>query len=251
MHILVSNDDGIESPGIEALASALGELGTVWVVAPDSERSAQSHALTMHKPLRATEVAPRRWAVSGTPADCVYLAIHHLLPERPAIVASGINNGSNLGNDVFYSGTVAAAMEGAMLGVPALAISLHRHLPGVERHWAGAGAIAQRVVREMRDATDLPRRILMNVNVPNVPEGQIKGLKAAKLGERLYTARVDERTDPRGKAYYWIGGDHEEFAAIEGSDGPAVEDGWATITPIVPDLTHHAYLPAVRRWTDG
>jgi 5'-nucleotidase len=248
VRILVSNDDGIEAPGIAALAEAMGSLGEVWVVAPDSERSAQSHALTMHKPLRASRRGERSWSVSGTPADCVYFAVHHLMPERPAVVVSGINNGSNLGNDVFYSGTVAAAMEGCFHGVPAVAVSLHRPEPIPERHWETGQLVAKRVVE--RVLAGVPPRLLLNVNVPNIPPERLLGVKAAVLGERRYAPMVALRHDPRGREYFWIGGDHEEFVPIEGSDGPAVEQGWATVTPIHPDLTMHGYMPDLRRWTD-
>lgn len=250
MHLLVSNDDGYDAPGIGALADALEPLGTVWVVAPESERSAQSHALTMHKPLRARPRGERRFALSGTPADCVYWAIHHAMPEPPALVLSGINNGSNLGNDVFYSGTVAAAMEGCFQGRPAIAISLHRPDDRPERHWETAADVAVRIVRRLT-AEPLPARVVLNVNVPNVPLRELRGLKATILGERRYAPLVTTRTDPRGREYFWIGGAHVEFVEAPDADGPAIEAGWATITPIRPDLTHHAFLPVLRKWTDG
>lgn len=249
VRILVSNDDGIEAPGIAALAAAMGDLGEVWVVAPESERSAQSHALTMHKPLRASQRGERTWAISGTPADCVYFAMNHLMPDRPDVVVSGINNGSNLGNDVFYSGTVAAAMEGCFHGVAAVALSLHRPTPIPERHWETAQIVARRVVRQVLEG--VPPRLLLNVNIPNVPANELRGLKAAILGERRYAPMVALRTDPRGREYFWIGGDHEEFVPIPDSDGPAIEQGWATVTPIHPDLTMRSYVATVRGWTDA
>jgi 5'-nucleotidase len=250
VNILLSNDDGIDAVGLGALAEALEAFGTVWVVAPESERSAQSHALTLHKPLRADRRADRRYALSGTPADCVYFALHHLLPEAPALVVSGINNGSNLGNDVFYSGTVAAAMEGCFGGIPAIAVSLHRPPGDGVRHWETAQHIARRIVGQLL-AERTPARVLLNVNVPNLPLAQLRGLMATSLGERRYQPLVTLRTDPRGREYFWIGGEHAEFVAHEGSDGPAIEDGWATVTPIHPDLTMRAYLSTLRGWTDG
>lgn len=247
-HILISNDDGVDSPGIRALAEAVQDYGTVWVFAPDRERSAQSHTLTMHKPLRAELRGERVYAVSGTPADCVYLGLHGgIIPKEPALVLSGINRGSNLGNDVFYSGTVAAAMEGCLQGVPAIAFSLHMQF--TDAALETARSVVQRLVPVvLREG--LAPRMLLNVNIPSVGLAELKGIKAAVLGVRRYEEMVDERFDPRGRAYYWIGGAHEHFAAIEGSDGPAVEEGWATVTPVHADLTHHAYMATVRRWTD-
>ena len=250
MELLVSNDDGIDSPGIQALARGLEALGRVWVVAPESERSAQSHALTMHKPLRAAKRGERQWAVSGTPADCVYFALHHVMPDAPKVVVSGINNGSNLGNDVFYSGTVAAAMEACFQGVTGVAVSLHKQPGDTVRHWETAVAVALRVVGHVV-ANELPRRMVFNVNVPNVPLEDLKGLLAAVLGERRYAPLVSLRTDPRGREYFWIGGEHEEFVDVPGSDGPAVEQGWATVTPMFPDVTMTSFMGELRRWTDG
>ena len=247
MNILVCNDDGIDAPGIAALEACVSDLGNTWVVAPESEQSAKSHSLTMHEPLRASHRGARRFSVSGTPADCVYYAIHHALPERPALVVSGINNGSNLGNDVFYSGTVAAAMEACLAGIPAIAVSLHREPGEVERHWETAQHVA-RVLAQRVLAEGLPRRVLLNVNVPNVPLSRLRGIQPTVLGERRYSPLVSLRTDPRGREYFWIGGDHEEFIAVPDSDGPAVEAGYAAVTPIHPDLTHQAFLDTLHRW---
>lgn len=247
-HILISNDDGIDSPGIAALADAVKDFGTVWVVAPDRERSAQSHTLTMHKPLRADPRGERMFAVSGTPADCVYLGLLGLLPKEPALVLSGINRGSNLGNDVFYSGTVAAAMEGCLQGVPAIAFSLHMKFS--DEAIATAKSVVQRVVTTVL-ADGLPPRTLLNVNIPAIPLAELRGIKAATMGVRRYEEMVDKRNDPRGRPYYWIGGEHDRFAPIPDSDGPAVEAGWASVTPIRADLTDHASMASVRKWTDG
>jgi len=249
MKLLLCNDDGIDATGIAAMETAVGSLGTVWVVAPESEQSAGSHALTMHKPLRARPRGERRWAVSGTPADCIYLAVHHLMPERPDLVLSGINRGSNLGNDVFYSGTVAAAMEATFNGLPAIAVSLHIEPEDREKHWDTAARVAARVAAGVI-ASPLPERVLLNVNVPNVPYEKLRGLKVTALGQRRYAPLVDLRTDPRGRRYYWIGGAHEEFVPIAGTDGPAIEQGWATVTPFRPDLTFHEAIPALKAWAD-
>src|SRR5687767_10895657 len=205
MRILVSNYDGVDAPGIVAVASRLAREHEVWVVAPQSERSAQSHSLTMHKPLRILPRGERVWAVSGTPADCIYLGLHHLLGARPDVVVSGINRGSNLGTDVHYSGTVAAAREACLHGYPAIAISLHRDSADPVDHWDTAADIAARVVAALAN-DPLPPRVFLNVNVPNAAPDRIRGVKACRLGDRFYHPSVDERTDPRGRPYVWIGG---------------------------------------------
>ncbi len=248
MNLLVSNDDGIDAPGIAALAEALSDLGTVWVVAPSSERSAQSHALTMHKPLRVHQRKERWFSVSGTPADCAYMAVHHLLPEPPALMISGINRGSNLGNDIFYSGTFAAALEASFQGVAAVAVSLHA--PHPRAHWETAQHVVRQLVPKIL-AEPWPRRVLFNVNVPNIPLHELKGIRAARLGERRYDSMVDRRTDPRGREYFWIGGEHAEFLGDEHTDGPAVLAGWAAVTPVFPDLTVESLLPRIDRWFQG
>lgn len=248
MRILVSNDDGIAAAGLPPLIAALSTLGEVWLVAPEQEQSAKSHALTMWEPLRVRELGPRRFAVGGTPADCVYLALHELLDFRPDLVVSGINRGSNLGNDVLYSGTVAAAMEGCLHGVASLAVSLHI-LPGQETlHWASAGALAAKISAQIM-AQGLPRRCLLNLNVPNLPAQEIGGVVPCRLGERSYEELVDKRMDPRGKPYYWIGGGHNTFCETPDTDGPLMGQGMASLTPLSPDLTHERQLEALRRWT--
>jgi 5'-nucleotidase len=237
MKLLLSNDDGIDASGIQAMERAAAALGTVWVVAPEAEMSATSHALTMHKPLRARPRGEGRWAVSG------------LLPARPDLVISGINRGSNLGNDVFYSGTVAAAMEACFNGLTAVAMSLHIEAEDRHNHWETAAEVAVRVARGIAK-TPLPAGVLLNVNVPNVSGERLRGVKVTALGQRRYAPLVDVRTDPRGRHYYWIGGAHEEFLPIEGTDGPAIEQGWATVTPFRPDLTATSAFDALRTWAD-
>lgn len=243
MQLLLCNDDGIDAPGLLALEAALAELGEVHVVAPSAERSAQSHALTMHKPLRVRAAGPRRWAVSGTPADCVYLAVQSLLTARPDVVVSGINRGANLGNDTYYSGTVAAAREGCLQGLRGVAVSLARG-PEAEDYGA-ASLLAQRVVRRVL-AGGLSEGVLLNVNVPR---GLVRGLHACPLGRLTYTPGVEHRTDPRGRSYYWIGGEpvprHDA-----GTDGDLLLEGWATVTPVDIWPTHTPSLELLRDWTD-
>lgn len=251
MRLLLSNDDGIEAPGIQTLAAGLEGEHEVWVVAPASERSAMSHSLTMHKPLRASPRGERRWAISGTPADCIYVAVHHLMVEAPPdLVISGINRGSNLGSDVHYSGTVAAAREACLHGRPSIAVSLHGVSEGEQPHWPTAVEVARRLAQQV-GADPLPRGVFANVNVPNVPLDALRGLKACRLGERVYGPLVVERLDPRGKPYLWIGGPHLNFGEDPDADGASVEAGWATVTPVSAEITWEPSLPQVRRWTDA
>jgi 5'-nucleotidase len=241
--ILLSNDDGVHAHGLAALAAALVGAGhTVMVAAPDRERSAQGHTLTLHKPLRADVIRPGWWSVSGTPADCVYLALHALLPEPPELVVSGINNGANVGHDVFYSGTVAAAMEAALGGVPSIAVSLE-HGPG-PRRWDVAAPIAVEVVARALEERIAPG-LLLNVNVPNAPT---RGLRVVAQGIRQYDNKVEARVDPRGRAYYWLGGDKLGEAPAGETDAALLHQGFATLTPIHADLTHHPSLEAMASW---
>ncbi|MEY3213479.1 MAG: nucleoside-3/5-monophosphate phosphatase and short-chain exopolyphosphatase SurE [Pseudomonadota bacterium] len=246
--ILISNDDGVHAYGLPPLIEALTPLGEVWVVAPESEQSAQSHALTMHKPLRVRRRGERFFGVSGTPADCVYMALNKLMPERPDIVVSGINRGGNIGNDILYSGTVAAAMEACLVGIPAIAISLHVdwEVHASKHHWGTAAALAARLVGQVRIHGLLPRTLL-NVNVPDVPPEALKRVAATSMGVRRYENKVDERVDPRGQRYYWLGGAHERFDPIPDSDGQAIERGYASVTPIQADLTSWPGLARVHR----
>ena len=237
--ILVTNDDGIHAPGLAALAEALGELGETWVIAPEREQSACGHALTLHRPLRTAQMGERRFAVNGTPSDCVNLAVLGFLPERPALVASGINHGGNLGDDVTYSGTVSAAMEATLLGVPAIAVSL---LDGGDLSHAAAVArvVAMRVLVE-----GLPRKTLLNVNVP--PEAP-RGLRITRLGHRVYSDKIVEQSDPRGRTHYWIGAGSPAWEALEGTDMGAIHDGCVAVTPLHLDLTNHGALARMSEW---
>jgi 5'-nucleotidase len=242
--VLVSNDDGIHAPGIAALARALDSLGEVWVVAPDRERSAVGHALTLHRPMFAEQLGPRRFAVNGTPSDCVNLALLGLLPVRPHIVVAGVNAGSNLGDDVTYSGTVSAAMEGTLLGVPGLAVSLVQ--PGdAASYRPAARAAAQLVRRLLREHPG--GATLVNVNVP---PGEPRGIKVTRLGRRLYSEKVAERRDPRGRRYFWIGAGPPAWEAAEDTDYAAVHAGYVSVTPLMLDLTDYAALRTVKDWEE-
>ncbi len=241
--ILVTNDDGVHAPGLAALASALEELGDVYVVAPDREQSAVGHALTLHRPLRVTILGERRFSVNGTPSDCVNLAVLGLLPERPVLVAAGINHGSNLGDDVTYSGTVSAAMEGTLLGVPSMAVSqVDPETAGLEGAQAVAKLVASRVLVE-----GLPSKTLLNINVP---AGPLAGIRMTRLGHRVYQEKVVRETDPRGLPYYWIGAGPPVWSEDEASDIAAVHRGLASVTPLHMDLTHHGALQRMAEW-DG
>jgi 5'-nucleotidase len=239
--ILVTNDDGIHARGLAALAEALAEIGEVYVVAPDREQSAVGHALTLHRPLRVDRVAERKYAVNGTPSDCVNLAVLGLLPEPPVLVASGVNHGTNLGDDVTYSGTVSAAMEGTLLGVPSMAVSqADPETDGFDGAATVARAVAMRLLVE-----GLPAKTLLNVNVPG---GELKGIRLTRLGHRVYREKVIREVDPRGRPYYWIGAGPPEWADDTGADIAAMHEGFASVTPLHLDLTHHGALGRMTEW---
>ncbi|MCC6502656.1 MAG: 5'/3'-nucleotidase SurE [Deltaproteobacteria bacterium] len=240
--ILVSNDDGIRSEGILKLASALRRVGTVYVVAPDREKSAASHSLTLHRPLRVDETGPRMYAVDGTPTDCVTLALHGIMPVRPDIVVSGINKGGNMGEDVLYSGTVSAAMEGTLLGIPSIAVSLAAR---DDFDFSQAAAFSARLTRYVLKK-GVPKDTLLNVNVPAVKN--IKGYRATTQGKRFFTDAVVEKLDPRGRKYYWIGGDLERWEGGSDADYRAVQDGYISITPIHLDMTSHSSIEELKGW---
>lgn len=246
--ILVSNDDGYFSEGLQALVEAVSPFGEVWVVAPDREQSAASHAISLHRPLRIKEVRERWFAVDGTPTDCSYLAINHLLKDdRPQLMVSGINHGANLADDVTYSGTVAAAMEAALLGVPSIAFSLvHKGMFGPE-----VFTHARRFVRSFVQAAlarQLPPWMLVSVNIPG---GGVEpqGFRVTRLGRHSYGYDVVENVDPRGRKYYWIGGSNYEHADIPGSDCNAIHrDRCVSVTPLHLDLTDHARMADLTAW---
>jgi 5'-nucleotidase len=237
MRILITNDDGIHAPGLEMLARVAGEHGEVWVVAPDTERSGSSHAITLYHPLRLRQVAERWQSCNGTPTDCVYLALHQMA-VKPDLVLSGVNPGANLAHDVLYSGTVSGALEGSHWGVPSLALS---HCSGVEAEMALLEPRLRTLLPELIEAA-LRHGGCLNVNFPPVTKGEYRGLQVARLGKRYYSNEVHERHDPRGRGYYWIGGAKVNMPDIPGSDCNGVRDGYVTVTPIGDDLTRTSVL---------
>ncbi len=244
MKILVSNDDGYLARGINALAEALSVIADVTVVAPDRNHSGASNSLTLHSPLRVHEVEEKRYFVNGTPSDCVHLALSGFLDEDPDIVVSGINHGANLGDDVIYSGTVAAAMEGRFLGLPAIAVSLvGRHAS----HFDTAARVAADLVTKLQ--TDpLPNDIMLNVNVPDVAFDELTGLESTRLGFRHRSEPLVKQKDPHGRSIYWIGPAGEGQDAGAGTDFEAIERRAVAVTPIKVDLTRHEMLPNLKDW---
>jgi 5'/3'-nucleotidase len=242
--ILVSNDDGYVSEGLRALVDAVSPLGEVWVVAPEAEQSASSHAISIHRPLRVREVRERWYAVDGTPTDCSYMAINHLMKGgRPRLMLSGINHGPNLADDVTYSGTVAAAMEASILGVPAIAFSLVARGP---MEFGPAARFAHRLA-EAALGQDLPSNLLLNVNVPGGIEPT--SYAVTRLGKHSYGFEVVEKVDPRGRKYYWIGGNEYQHDDIPGSDCNAVlREGIVSVTPLHLALTANEMRPLVEKW---
>ena len=237
--ILVTNDDGVHSEGIRDLAAALAPLGDVTIVAPIQEASAIGHALTLRRPLRIETVAPLIFAVDGTPTDCVNIAITHVLREKPDLIVSGINKGWNLGDDVTYSGTVSGALEGALLGVPSIAISTQRV---ADRCEFGPSAKAAAIVAEAVLQRGMPKWTLLNINTPM---GANKGFRVTVQAKRNHVTVIDERIDPRGRAYYWIEEGENDWEPHDRSDYQAVRDGYISITPLQPDLTAHDALSYV------
>ncbi len=247
MKILISNDDGIDSLGIQALARAAAKLGEVTVVAPEREQSTVSHSLTLHKPLRLYARGDRQFAVSGSPADCVYIAVKEVLKAKPDIVLSGINRGANLGNDIFYSGTVAAAREAAQLGIPSYAFSLvyDDGSTAGENDFTAAAKIAVEVV-ERCQAIPFPGLTLLNVNIPKIAQDSRKGICVARQGIRHYANSVSRREDPRGKPYFWLGGTYERFEPIETTDCSLLAQGWTTVVPLNLDTTHNEFYATLK-----
>lgn len=243
--ILVTNDDGIQAPGMRILAERLEALGEVYIVAPDRERSAVGHSLTLRHPLRILEIAPKMVAVEGTPTDCVLLAYHRLLPRKPTLVVSGINFGYNLGDDITYSGTVSAAFEATLLGVPAIAVSIGRE--GKKVHYDTAANFAAKLARRtLREG--LPPDTLLNVNVPNLPASRIRGVSVTRQGKRQYGDVIVEKVDPRGVPYFWIGNGEPRWTDAAGTDINAVRAGKISVTPIHLDLTNHPAIEKIRSW---
>jgi 5'-nucleotidase len=247
LKILVSNDDSVHAPGIHLLAKELRKLGQVYVVAPLEEKSTTGHSLTIHKPLRILDLGhlgKNVFGVSGSPADCVYLGIREVLGGKmPDLVVSGINRGANLGQDVYYSGTVSAAREACILGIPSIAVSLDvefaRALPEKSLHYATAAKLTVQLIRKLMKHSELqvPHHTLLNFNVPDLPLKEVRGIHLARQGFRYYTGSVLRRVDHRGKDYYWLGGTYEGFREDQGSDCHTVADGYASLTPLKLDST--------------
>ena len=249
MRLLISNDDGILARGLECLERAARPLGDVWVVAPDREQSATSHSLTLHHPLRPVQLGDQRWQVDGTPTDCVMVAISALLPERPDFVLSGINHGPNMGEDVLYSGTVAAAMEGLALGVPSIAVSFAgRVLRADDRLLEDHVSTLTRLLDHLTKLPAFPADTLFNVNIPAVPAADVKGVKLTRLGRRVFSDSLTKMKDPWGREILWIGGGSVAWSGSDDSDFRAVQDGYVSVTPLHLDLTARDRLDDSARW---
>jgi len=250
--ILVTNDDGVYSEGIAVLSNALRHIGNVYIVAPEREQSAVGHALTLHRPLKSEKVNKRVYSINGTPTDCVILGVNRLLPRKPNIIVSGINNGGNMGDDITYSGTVAAAIEGTFLGIPSIAVSLVvEPLNSESRRRKPSGL--REAVRFIKRLTSivlkdgLPPDTLLNVNVPDIPKS--KGIKLTRQGKRVYDNSIQEMLDPRGRKHYWIGGGTPLWHTGEDTDFEAIRKGFISVTPIHLDLTNYRALEYMRnKW---
>lgn len=251
MRVLLTNDDGIFAEGLHVLAREVQKVADIHVVAPDHEQSATGHSITMHRPLRVESVkflhSPglRAWAVNGTPADCVKLAVESILPYKPDLVISGINRGANLGTDVLYSGTVSAAIEGVILGIPAIAVSLTEYYEPQFEYAAEFVARLATVLFKQGVACDT----LLNVNVPGVARENILGAVITKLGVRQYKNAFEERTDPRGRSYFWLAGELIDTEHDEDSDVSAIKQSKISITPIQHDLTNYKLINSLKHWT--
>lgn len=246
MVILLTNDDGIQAPALRDLREALADLGRVVTVVPDRDQSATSHSLTLNRPFRIERPEPDVYALDATPTDCVLVAMHGLIDERPGLVVSGINHGANMGEDVFYSGTVAAAIEGALQGLPSLAVSLVASR-SQEVDFEPPARFARRLVEAVL-ARGLPPKSILNVNLPLAASGRYAGVRVTKLGKRVYRDTLIEKTDPRGRPYYWIGGDEPVWEQEEETDFLAVSQGCISITPLMLDLTDYRAMTAIGGW---
>ena len=249
MKILLSNDDGYRSRGIRLLKDALATLAEVTVVAPDRNRSGASNSLTLDVPLRVFESEPGVYYVQGTPTDCVHLAISGLFDYEHDMVVSGINDGANLGDDVLYSGTVAAAIEGRFLGLPTVAISLCT-TPDSEAHFETAAAVARQLVGQLV-RSPLEPTLILNVNVPNLPLAALRGFRSTRLGFRHRSEPILPARDPRGRLVYWVGPAGSQQDAGPGTDFEAIAQGWVSVTPLQIDFTRHSALPTLQLWLEG
>lgn len=249
MHFLVSNDDGINATGIKALIQALDGLGKTTVYAPSGDRSGASNSLTLDRPVRIHKVAKDRFSVDGTPTDCVHMALTGLMPESPDMVVSGINNAANLGDDVLYSGTVAAAIEGRYLGLSAIAFSLATsHKSDQKRHFETAQYFVKKIIQNLQKHP-LEKESILNINVPNLPIDEVKGIKVTRFGNRHKAENTVQELDPRGRRIYWIGPAGPEADAGEGTDFHAIKNGYVSITPMQVDMTKHSVLANIKLWS--
>lgn len=245
MKILCTNDDGYLATGIGVLAHAASGLGSVTVVAPDREQSATSHSLTLHHPLRARRTTDGAWVVDGTPTDCVILAVNELLQGRPDVCVSGVNHGPNMGEDVLYSGTVAAAMEATVIGIPAVALSYTGERYEELEGWQGT---VQGILEQILGQDAFPAHTLFNVNLPGCAPDEVRGIRVTSLGRRRYSESITRDRDPSGREYFWIGGGSVEWDGSADSDFQAVEDGFVSVTPLHLDLTNYELLEEIRGW---
>ena len=244
MRILLTNDDGIASPALAQLRRVLTPFGRVITIAPDRNQSATSQSLTLHRPLRIREESEDTYSVDGTPTDCVLVAFHGELGDKPDLVVSGINHGPNMGEDVFYSGTVAAAIEGVLQGVPGVAASLATRQPSDFRD---AADVVGRLLRQVLER-GLTRRLLLNINLPYIPVAELRGVRITRLGTRVYEDTLVRKVDPRGRDYFWIGGEDPVWRPDEGTDFHSVDAGYVSVTPLQLELTDHAMRVDMTEW---
>ena len=243
--ILCTNDDGIHAPGLDILVGVARQLGDVTVVAPDRQQSATSHSLTVHRPLRVTRIDESSHVIDGTPTDCVLIAVNSLMQNPPDFVFSGVNHGPNMGEDVLYSGTVAAAMEGTILGIPSVAVSFDSR---AEDRLVGYGPALTGILGSLVGRSDFPDETFFNINLPDIPADELKGVRITTLGRRVYSDSLTRREDPSGREYFWIGGGVSSWTGREDSDFRAVRAGYASLTPLHLDLTNHSLINEVRTW---
>jgi len=247
--LLLTNDDGVDAPGLRVLATALAGLGRVVIIAPERDNSAASHSLTMRRPLHVRELESDIYAIDGTPADCVMIGLNKILPTRPDLVVSGINPGPNLGDDINYSGTVSAAREGTLLQIPSLAVSLGA-ANGEECLFAvAAGQAVELAARALQKG--LPPDTLLNINVPNRPAAELRGIRYTRQGRRLYKNAIQETFDPWGRRHYWIGGGTPRWSEQPETDVQAVLAGYVSVTPLHLDMTNHQALASLRNGRAG
>ena len=246
--ILCTNDDGIHALGLKTLIAVASSLGRVEVVAPDREQSATSHSLTVHRPLRATRTPEGHHVIDGTPTDCVLIGINQLLDQPPDFVLSGVNHGPNMGEDVLYSGTVAAAMEGTKLGIPAIAVSYSSRAAD---RIPGYADVLTDLIGTLVQRSDFPEETFFNINLPDVPVDELKGVRVTTLGRRVYADSLTRREDPSGREYFWIGGGVSSWSGRDDSDFRAVQAGYVSVTPLHLDLTNYRLISEVRSWMLG